>query len=82
MKEILTSIGLGLNLFGAILIAVPILQAKAWLKDDFITESGRSNEGEFWYKRRGFKKLRCYVLIGIAFLVLGFILQLIAQQSK
>ena len=80
MKEILTSIGLVLNLFGASLIAIPILQAKAWLKDDFITESGKSNEGEFWYKRRGFKKFKRYALAGIVFLVLGFMLQLISQQ--
>jgi len=78
MKEILTSIGLGLNLFGAIIIALPILQSKSWLKDDFITESGKNKRGEFWYIRRSFKRFRCYALVGIAFLVLGFILQLIA----
>jgi len=80
MREILISIGLGLNLFGAILLVLPTLKSKAWLKDDFITKSGKSNEGEFWYERRGFKKVKCYALAGIMFLVLGFTLQLIAQN--
>ena len=82
MQKILTSIGLLLNLFGAILIAFPILQAKVWLKDDFLTESGENKEGEPWYKTKRFKKAQCYVLVGIAFLVLGFILQVVAQQLK
>ena len=82
MREILISIGLGLNLFGAILLVLPMLKSKAWIKDDFITKSGKNDKGEFWYERGGFKKIRGYALAGIALLALGFILQFIAQQLK
>lgn len=79
MKEILTSVGLGLNFLGTILLAFPVLRFKMWLKDDFISESGRNSKGEFWYKRRGFKRIKYFVLAGLGMLTLGFVLQFIAQ---
>lgn len=79
MKEILTNIGLGLNFLGAILLAFPMWKSKMWLRDDFIIKSGKNNKGEFWYERRGFKKIKCFALTGLGLLVLGFALQFLAQ---
>jgi len=82
MKEILASIGLGFNFFGAILLAFPMLKFKKWLEDDFIIKSGTNSKGEFYYEKRGVKKIRCFALAGIVLLLLGFLLQLIDQQLK
>jgi len=79
MTKILTILGLGFNLLGAVVLSLPFLKSKMWLKDDFIVKSGKDNKGEFWYQRSGIRKIKRLALAGVILLALGFIIQMVAQ---
>lgn len=82
MKEILIIIGLILNVIGAIILTIPLIKTKVKLDDEYkIVESGTYKDGEHWFVRGLFKKNRCFGLCGMIFVMLGFILQLLAQLN-
>ncbi|MCK5466835.1 hypothetical protein KAI56_05075 [Candidatus Parcubacteria bacterium] len=71
-------IGLALNLFGTIIIIIPVLCVKEWLNDKEIIEDGKNKKGEPWAITKGRKNIRYVSLTGLILIALGFVFQIIS----
>lgn len=74
LSQIMQIIGLLLNIIGAIFFAVPVLKSKKAIEEE---------SGTYWnYNpplRKAMKRERTLGIIGLVFLLLGFVLQIIAM---
>jgi hypothetical protein len=79
-KLFLNLAGLAFNILGTLILALPLLSVKKDLDDDLLVGGGRKivqGKEKITYIRRGFYKDRNITLLGLFFLLLGFVIQFV-----
>lgn len=79
--QYLEIIGLFLNFFGSLILTIPLLNIREAFheEEDKLIDLGITKDGEYIYTTKRRKRFVFWARLGAVFVVIGFLLQLIAK---